>query len=1511
MTHSEKQKHRGDEELVKELCLVNGVSYERIAHERSSLSSLEIFFSGFPRMVGLSFFPRLCQLTIVGQDIKHIEGLECCPLLRELWVVQCHLTGISGVQNCLQLEKLYLYDNEICEIANLEKQINLEVLWLNNNCITQIQGLNTLQNLKELNLADNIIEKIGQSLDPNVSLQNLNLSGNKIISFKELTLLACLPDLKELALNDPTSPPNPVCLLCNYATHVLYHMPGLQRLDMYDVSSTQVKEAAESTVMKKMMYYNMRVRTANRTLAETRLSLIERKKTLLWLPEESIRTLTNAIKNLERELSKVPTGFKVSACMLGDEPGGSTHQVESSAERSNPATDITCDPAMESRILKKIEALRERLMVWTRRLHEIEAWYEQDLAQATIMMEHTVQFLLMELESVGNIRLEEGCSTDPWFTSCCDLVLSRFSHLDYKFHSITGIKISRAVRIHNNALRLRFEDKLHSLLASDDSVISLKNYRRRLEYLFYVDDPDKNTENEDILSIVEDGFKTAEQYKVLGREGAIPLSNSLSVTEQPRIEHALRQASKGDSKCSMDPIPFRHSQTVISKVFVGHSTPIRKGEPVDRSSYPRTCSIYRNVDTKHRTPTSEEKHCSYKAHTGPECSSRRRQWFVFDHELVLPEYIIYFEYITRAQDKPTVLPHSTDTNDMMSNDIILDKEVLNMEPVLKPQPKLLSLDDKILLYMARANVLSQITMLNLHGNRLSKIKEISHLTALRHLTISFNEFTHLDDISHMPKLEFLDASFNHLVTLEGLKGLGQLKQLDVRWNKLIKTREDAAVLRKNTPSLLRLDTRYNPWDKPEAVRMIILGCLTTLTHLDDVMVAEEEAAPAVQMAAGSKINQALLLAHSRTNSDHPRSLRLLSAAQLLCLLNPTPWGLGRELEPDWTAKITALNLDSQRISKLINLNKLVNLRWASFNDNDISKVEGLNRCLKLEELSLNNNRISTLSVLSKLHCLNKLSVDGNQLSSLDTSLSDQLPNLSFLSVENNCINSLHGIQRLYSLHELYIANNEISTSRDIYYVKGLSNLIILDLYGNPLLEKLENYRIYVVFHLPSLKALDGTAVEATESESAKDMFGGRLNSDMVAEKLGHSNYTDLTYLTLQSCSIRMVDLSPADLFSSLRSVNLDHNNLTSFSGLVYLPNIKALCLNYNHIESILPRQKTQAHLTNRQILHSKVHSSGYGQQGPSKGIRETGSTGSLEPLMGSLEVLHLSHNGISNMANLQLSRLTNLKALFLQGNEISQVEGLEGLHQLRELVLDRNRIKVLAENSFVGQNVLLELHLAENRIRELNHLDPLTELRKLFLGFNKLQDITELDKLEVLPSLTELSVLGNPVSRNSLHRPAVVLRLSRLQVLDGTMVTLEERTRAELLNAAPSTCTQCPGASLSATEINIHGLLPIMPRYTPLRAISIAGGLHNLHGHDILSSNMDEAQAHYTYMHKKDKYSDAARSGQSDASFRHIRKTGSNLQTTSLLCDGNRVITTNPNQEQNSRFPNGGKPPPM
>lgn len=43
--------------------------------------------------------------------------------------------------------------------------------------------------------------------------------------------------------------------------------------------------------------------------------------------------------------------------------------------------------------------------------------------------------------------------------------------------------------------------------------------------------------------------------------------------------------------------------------------------------------------------------------------------------------------------------------------------------------------------------------------------------------------------------------------------------------------------------------------QPKAVRMTILSRLTTLTHLDDILITEEEASKAAQVAAGSKINQ--------------------------------------------------------------------------------------------------------------------------------------------------------------------------------------------------------------------------------------------------------------------------------------------------------------------------------------------------------------------------------------------------------------------------------------------------------------------------------------------------------------------------------------------------------------------------------------------------------------------------------------------------------------------------------
>ncbi len=58
---------------------------------------------------------------------------------------------------------------------------------------------------------------------------------------------------------------------------------------------------------------------------------------------------------------------------------------------------------------------------------------------------------------------------------------------------------------------------------------------------------------------------------------------------------------------------------------------------------------------------------------------------------------------------------------------------------------------------------------------------------------------------------------------------------------------------------------------------------------------------------------------------------------------------------------------------------------------------------------------------------------------------------------------------------------------------------------------------------------------------------------------------------------------------------------------------------------------------------------------------------------------------------------------------------------LKELVLDRNKIKDVGQYSFLGQSNLQELHIEENRLRELTNLGYLENLHRLFLGVNRIQ----------------------------------------------------------------------------------------------------------------------------------------------------------------------------------------------
>lgn len=73
------------------------------------------------------------------------------------------------------------------------------------------------------------------------------------------------------------------------------------------------------------------------------------------------------------------------------------------------------------------------------------------------------------------------------------------------------------------------------------------------------------------------------------------------------------------------------------------------------------------------------------------------------------KFFKFYLFCLKDREQPDVLSQMV-LEEVISNYVTYDKEVLNMEPVVKPQPRLLSVDDKILLNVARANVLSQITV---------------------------------------------------------------------------------------------------------------------------------------------------------------------------------------------------------------------------------------------------------------------------------------------------------------------------------------------------------------------------------------------------------------------------------------------------------------------------------------------------------------------------------------------------------------------------------------------------------------------------------------------------------------------------------------------------------------------------------------------------------------------------------------------------------------------------------
>lgn len=144
---------------------------------------------------------------------------------------------------------------------------------------------------------------------------------------------------------------------------------------------------------------------------------------------------------------------------------------ENKADSDN-LVKIAKNPLDELDQEKLISDLERKKSLFQGRIHDkndeiktVEQSYEKLRRMIFELSEQNIHRMITELETGGNIRFEEGKTTDKWFTSCDDLIKSRFdSELMKKKHGIGNIRTLRVTRIHNRFLRNRFEEKIEQFM---------------------------------------------------------------------------------------------------------------------------------------------------------------------------------------------------------------------------------------------------------------------------------------------------------------------------------------------------------------------------------------------------------------------------------------------------------------------------------------------------------------------------------------------------------------------------------------------------------------------------------------------------------------------------------------------------------------------------------------------------------------------------------------------------------------------------------------------------------------------------------------------------------------------------------------------------------------------------------------------------------------------------------------------------------------------------------------
>lgn len=1456
-------------EALQQMFNANGIREEEVKHPER-VTNIEMVLDDYCCMQSLKFFSNLKSVCLIQQAICKIEGLEWATGLERLLLNENRIEKVEGLSGCTKLKELHICINAIQELGTgLAGLMELEVLWIAENQLTELKGLEHAPNLMELNAARNRLTTVVHAFDRNSKLRSINVADNRICSFRDILDLSRIIGLRELSFADPDWGENPICLLCNYQTYTLYHLPSLKILDRMRIAEDEHQQA-EVAFSRKRLYYNMRIKLLKRHASDA-------LRAAKSLNEERAAAVRCDIEAASRTLRRIDG----SAQVREHNPVGTwaTQEAEPTDGRDRIAAE---------KQLKESQAELEDAALVLEALRSTVRSERQALTRG----------LQLELQTGGNVRMEPGTpEREPWARQIQELVQARFRSDEFVRFGIADVKVQQVTRVHNRSLRIRFEELLDRL--------DLDGSSRQLEYLFYVPDPRRAAEH--LRAVAEEGPGGGSGAGITappragrgtpelehgpgpgarpgprppeeedGRdEGQMPtvLTNSVSLAEGARLECFLRTASgqaqsraarrgvarqrawqpPGWQELGVQPPAWQPGMSAGGGSSSSSALAGGSGEktPGVVSGTLLLCSAYLAEQLLDEPPAFDAaaNNCDVRAlwqrepsqlgplparvlgpKVPPELSApvvyrtrcgdtKQKVWKVSNTDLVLPEYLVEIDYVYSSEllqshveerkaaeygpfaaplrdfafftkiSAPPKAARSEEEAEAEANSG--GRRAGSKAAGLPDVPQMEQLDGKRLAQLLSTGPgtplggapLAGIKVLNLHGRGLRRIEAgaLRPLEGLQTLLLSFNCFASLSALPACPTVTCLDFSFNFVEKVSALSALPALQRLDLSWNSLglsLEVRDlDAAAkdvlscMARDLPRLEVLCLSGNPMANSLAYRATALSKLPHLRSLDDRDVSEAEVQEAKEHAArleGGALVEAVLMerafASPSQGSTAPSARRPgpsdeeMERYRVAALLgggssSSGAHGVGPRIQgltrSNWKGFTECVDLRDMGLSALAGLTGFTQLRRLRLCGNRLTSLEKLAACAALEELSVERNLLSTLTGAGSLPELRRLDAGSNRI--CDILDIKKLTKLSQLSLEDNLIDSLDTFAALLSLAELYLSSNLVEEMRSVLLLKQLPRLLVLDLAGNDLCNEAE-YRLYTIFHLKRLKVLDGIPLVAAEQHEAEEKFSGRITMELLEDKLGPSpSCYNFRSVDLSSQSLKELgQLLNDDVFPSLRELNIDGNPVTD-------------------IRSVGPLSKLLVLKANRSKIDLE------------KGMLADPDSGGGIASMPHLQVLELGHSGLTDISFFANFPLPALRILHLPGNEISKVEGLSHLEQLRELVLDKNKVKQIDEHSFEGLRSLRELRMDDNGLKSLANIGPLPRLRALHLALNRIAELSELEKLRNLRHVVIVNLSQNPVARKPLYRAHLINSVASARAIDGREVTDEERERAEQL----------------------------------------------------------------------------------------------------------------------------------